>query len=159
MSTREKTGAAVKAIAFLACLAVISHCAYRVLSWKDSGGINGLYRDRTAQADVLFIGSSHSFCTINTAILWDEYGIAAEDISEGGQIFASTGYYLTEALKTRRPRVVLVELFGMTLNGGLSNGNLYRNTVNMKWSPVFLKNKAAAVNNVWLRATAAEPIT
>ena len=147
---------AVKAVAFLLILAIVSINTYRVLSWKDPQGIEGLYRSEPNRIDVLFVGSSHSFCTVNTATLWSEYGIAADDIGENGQTFVSSKYYLREALKTQLPKVVFVELRGANFEVGFANGNLYCNTVNMKWSGNYLDNKNYAVGNVRKRVTATE---
>lgn len=133
---------------FLAILAAVTVSAFRVLAWKDSGGIAGLYDSAPDTADVLLVGSSHSYCAINTQLLWEDYGIAALDISESGQTFAVTYRYLVEALKTQRPKVVFVELFKINSTFDSNRGNLYRNTLNMKWSANFLDNLKSALRRV-----------
>ena len=144
----KKTANLIKALVFILLLGAISVSIYRMLAWKDTKGISGLYDCPDHSADVLFVGSSHDYCTINTATLWDEQGIAAADISEGGQNLVNSYHYLKEALKTQRPRVVMLELRGIDMMYRMVNGNVYRNTLNMKWSENYFKNAEAAVKKV-----------
>ncbi len=120
---------------------------WSVLSWKKSDGILKFYKYDNDSIDVLVTGSSHSFCSTNPAIMWDKYGIAAADIGEAGQNFRASYYYVKEALKTQHPKVVLIEsmLIGGYDNG--DNGNLYINTLNLKWSPDYVKNMEYELNN------------
>ena len=135
----------IRCLVFLLALCLISVSIYKVLAWKDSRGIDGLYLTPVNSVDVLFVGSSHSYCTINTAVLWKEYGITANDISESGQIFTTEYYYLREALKTQRPAVVFAEIRGIDMPYNLNDGNLYRNTINLKWSMDYFRNVDTAI--------------
>ena len=139
----------VKIFLFLFVLVLVCQREYNVLSWKDSDGILSLYNSKENSIDVLFTGSSHSFCTVNTGILWEEYGIAAKDIADGGQPLASTYYYLKEALKTQHPEIVFVELYGINISYlALTDGNIYRNTLNMKWSLDYLNNRNSVIDAI-----------
>ena len=79
---------------------------YNVLSWKDT---NGNYMSTTKQLyetddnliDVVFMGSSHCYCGIYPAVLWEDAGIAAFDMSTSGQDRNSTYHMLAELLKTQ----------------------------------------------------------
>jgi len=137
-----------RSFVFLCILVFVSVSTYNVLAWKDSAGIIGLNRAKHGTIDVLFAGSSHSYCSINTAWLWNEYGMAADDISDGGQALGTTYCYLVEALKTQRPSVVLVELKGLDNHQRISDGNIYRNTLNMRWSKNYLDNRRYALYHV-----------
>lgn len=143
---KKKVTTICRFLAFVMLLCLITLRVYNVLSWKESAGIEKLNTTYlTPNADVLFFGASHSYCTINTAILWEEYGIAADDYSEGGQNYFASYYYMKEALKRERPKVVFLELRGLLFEKALTNGNLYRNTINVKWSENFLLNKREEV--------------
>ena len=64
--------------------------------------------------DVLAVGTSLTYTDLNTNILWTEYGIACYDLATAEQPYWSTYYYLKEALKTLKPKVVLLDLKAMT---------------------------------------------
>ena len=59
---------------------------------------------------ILFLFSS----VFNTAVLYEEYGIAAFDLGGSIQPFWNTYYYLKEALKTQNPKVVAIEAYAAT---------------------------------------------
>ena len=143
---------AARCAAFFALLAFITVNLYQVLSWKDTMGITGLYRFPPDSTDVLFVGSSHSYCSVNTALLWRNHGIAARDIAEAGQVFPASYHYLREALKTQHPRVVFVELYGFDLTIRPSTGNHYRNTLNMRWSENYVGNLDGVLSTVETKA-------
>lgn len=72
------------------------------------------YEQAAETVDVLNIGSSHMFANVNPAILWEEYGIAAYNIGASQQPVWNTYYYLKEALKYQRPRLIVMDVFGTT---------------------------------------------
>jgi len=59
--------------------------------------------------DVLILGSSHAFENINTGTLWEEYGMASFIIGGAIQPLWNTYYYLKEALKTQKPKLIVLE--------------------------------------------------
>ena len=69
-------------IAFAALIGVSLIVVRNILEYKSPHGINqtrAFYEQPKNTIDVLGIGSSHVHCGINTAELWDKYGIAAYD--------------------------------------------------------------------------------
>lgn len=115
---------------------------YSILSLKMQPGLPNMYKLEKNSVDVMFYGSSHCNYTVNNAILWRDYGIASYDMVGGGQNLGSTYYYMEETLKTQRPAVMAVELvFTSWRRTGLEDGgNIYRNTINMRWSKTFFEN-------------------
>ncbi len=71
----------------------------------------GLYEQPTNSIDVLMIGSSHVHYGINTAKLWEDYGIAAYDMSSAEQTMWTSYHYLIEACKTQKPKIVVLDFF------------------------------------------------
>lgn len=61
--------------------------------------------------DVVFMGSSHIHCDINTAYLWEHYGIAGYDYSSAEQPLWITYYYLKEICKYQSPKLVVLDLY------------------------------------------------
>ncbi len=89
------------------------------LSFKDGDGIMGikyLYKQEKNSVDVLVLGSSHAFENINTGVLYDSYGMAAYVLSGSMQPYWNTYYYLTEALKTQTPKLIVLDVFASTQN-------------------------------------------
>ena len=101
-------------IAFLIILAFLLGSAYKILYFKDEEGILSLkhmYKQPDNRIDVLFLGSSHCFMSVNTKTLYDEYGIAGYILGGPNQPIWNSYYYLSEALRTQKPGMVLLECF------------------------------------------------
>lgn len=69
-------------------------------------GFNQLEKD---SVDVLFMGASQMFSSIDAKRLTDEYGISSYDYGASRQMISTTEYYLDEALKTQHPKLVMIE--------------------------------------------------
>lgn len=122
---------------------------YDVFSWKDTAGdytssMETFYSLEENVVDVLFLGSSHSYCSVIPAQLWQDYGMAGFSMAISGQDLASTYYNFVEALKTQDLKVVCVDLYGCTFSGYQVDGNIYRNTLSRKFS----KTSIDAVNGI-----------
>lgn len=127
-----------KSIIFLFLLCIVFTKVLDVFNYKDMGGGGGwqrFYEMPKETIDVIFFGSSHAHCTIEHGILWDEYGMAGYTLSAGSQHLDSTYYFVKEALRVQRPKLLVVEVWGAVLPG-LENGNesVYRNSLGMKLS-------------------------
>lgn len=62
--------------------------------------------------DVLFIGSSLTYCNIIPAIYWEETGLTAWDVTGPELTIPGAYHYLVEALKTQSPEAVFIEISG-----------------------------------------------
>ncbi len=71
---------------------------------------SALYELEENSIDVLFLGSSQMYCTVDAQKLTENYGIKAFDFGAASQCLTSTYYYLQEALKVQNPKVVMVEV-------------------------------------------------
>lgn len=72
------------------------------------------YRLEENTVDVLFIGSSHVYYSINTCLLYDNYGVASYLLATPAQPAWISYYFLEEALKTQSPKLVVFDV--CTLN-------------------------------------------
>ncbi|MGI5976418.1 MAG: hypothetical protein ACOX68_01800 [Candidatus Limivicinus sp.] len=117
----------------------------RILRPKRPDGIltmQNLYAQRENSVDVLMVGNSHVGINVDTATLWDEYGIAAYDLWGGVQPMWNSYYYLAEALKTQTPKLVILEVTAAISDYEYSEQSIQiKNTAGMKFS----KNKLEAV--------------
>ncbi len=84
--------------------------------------------------DILCIGSSHVYCSINPVQMYDDYGIAAYDLSAGGQAIWCSYYYILEALKRQKPQIVLLDVFTMSIENDsyFDHDRVQSNLLNMK---------------------------
>ena len=136
-----------RSICFLLLLGAVTFTVFHVLRWKNSGGITKFYKYPDHTVDAAFLGSSHCYCTVNTALLWEKYGMAAINMGDSGQNIGTTYFYMKELLKTQSPSVIAVELnYAAHAADGLDNGNMYRNTLNMKWSKNYTDNLSYSLN-------------
>jgi len=59
--------------------------------------------------DVIFIGSSHQFCTINTDLLYEEYGINGFMLATSAQTIPMSYYAALEAIESQHPKAIVLE--------------------------------------------------
>ena len=60
--------------------------------------------------DVLFVGSSLTYCNIIPALFWEQTGLTAYNVTGPALTVPGEYYFLREALKTQSPSVVFVEI-------------------------------------------------
>ena len=87
---------------FLCLVLLLLNNLNRVLCVKSPHGVDQtryLYVQPKNKIDVLFLGSSHVHCNVNTQLLWDEYGMAAYLMTGAEQPLWNSYYNLKEALK------------------------------------------------------------
>ena len=60
--------------------------------------------------DVLFVGSSLTYCNIIPAFFWEQTGLTAWDVTGPELTVPGAYHYLVEALKTQSPQVVFIEI-------------------------------------------------
>lgn len=100
---------------FVVVLALTIYLVSTVLSFKSPHGIDqleGIYWQPEDSVDVVFMGTSHVHCGVNTGLLWDKYGIAAYDYSGAEQPLWMTYYYIKELYKYQKPEVIVLDMYG-----------------------------------------------
>lgn len=93
-------------------LVVGLYAADYVLKDRTDHGVKqalAMYEQPRDSIDVVMLGSSHVHYGINTARLWEEYGISAYDYSSAEQPLWISYYYLKEICKTQKPKVVVLD--------------------------------------------------
>ena len=102
----------IKIVSFILIFCVLLYSVSRVLRLKSFDGSYQtymFYKHPKESIDVLFIGSSHVYSDIDPAILYKEYGISSYNFSSGGQTLLFSYLRLKEALKTQKPKLVVLE--------------------------------------------------
>ena len=77
--------------------------------WKYDYTANGFLAEPDNSLDVLFLGDSEVFSSINPVRIWDSYGITSYCCSTGKQRLWYTLEYLYDFYKNQSPRVVVLE--------------------------------------------------
>ena len=101
-----------KIISFLLLFCIILYSINKVLRVKNADGSYQtymFYKQPKNSIDVLFLGSSRVHCDIDPAILYKEYGISSYNFSSGLQTLLFSYVRLKEALKTQRPKLIVLE--------------------------------------------------
>ena len=134
----------LKIIAFCLIFIYLFNYSYKVLSWKEgtspyTSASSTLY-DKLEDdiVDVLFLGSSHCYASISNSQLWEDHGLGAFNMVVSGQDLASSYYYMREVFKTQSPKLVCVELYGITFEKHAVTANIYRNALSMNFSDNFI---------------------
>lgn len=101
-------------------LLIVSLTAWNnVFKYKYSMGVYSIerfYDQKKNTVDVLFLGSSHAFLGFNDGTLWDEYGVASYVLAGPMQPMYDTYYWMKEALKTQKPKLIVLEAYCVVLD-------------------------------------------
>jgi hypothetical protein len=125
-----------KSIIFLILLMIAMTSFFSVFRFKYGDGIYGMvkfYKLPKNTVDVLILGSSHAFEDINPAVLFSEYGITSFVLAGSVQPMWNTYFYLCEALRTQKPKVVILEAYCVLFSSEYSDeSRIVKNTYGMK---------------------------
>lgn len=80
---------------------------------------NGILAEPENSIDVLFLGNSLAYCSMNPMEIWKEYGIPTYVCSTVGQRINITKQFLERVLRTQKPRVVALEAMGPRMPTGI----------------------------------------
>ncbi len=84
--------------------------------------------------DVLFVGSSHSYCSFSPQDFYNQYQIRSFNLGSSRQDVLLSYYWLKEALRRQKPKAVVFETFYIFRDGGEPFAR--RALDYMKWSDV-----------------------
>lgn len=94
----------IHTILFLVLFVVLLRFATYVL--RDKSGAEYIYnfRDEPKNSiDVILLGSSHMYRTIQPMELWNDYGIASYNLGSSEQSLPLSYYLLKEAIRKQKP--------------------------------------------------------
>lgn len=78
--------------------------------------LSDFYQLKEDTVDVLFVGSSHVYYSVNTCQLYDQYGMASYLMASPGQPVWIGYYLLEEALKTQKPQLIVYDVYTLYRN-------------------------------------------
>lgn len=119
------------------------------------------YQMERDTVDVMFYGSSHIYTGVNTAELWDDYGIAGYNLAGSVQTLWNTYYNIEETLKYQSPQMLVVDLYGILIQDEYrASSNVIKNVSSMRFSLNKIKNVWNSVpHEEFLSCLASYPLT
>jgi hypothetical protein len=109
--TKKKILACIISFVILAGVIILADILFKEITVHGVKQGLAFYDQPEDSIDVLVLGSSHVHYGVNTAKLWEDYGISAYDYSSAEQALWVSYYYLIEACKTQKPKVVVLDFF------------------------------------------------
>ena len=118
---KKKTGLYAKRtvgiIAFLLIFACLFSVADRILLRKETEGwwnttakIDGFYNSPENEYDVMFFGSSNTYCSFNPLVIWEKTGVKSYVFATQQQPVWATYHYMEDALKTQDLKLAVVDV-------------------------------------------------
>lgn len=83
---------------------------------EEVGQVSGLYKEDKNTIDVLGLGSCNMYSSFSPVIMYEKYGITGYNFCCPDQEQHTSYYFIKEALKTQKPKVVIIESLFFTLN-------------------------------------------
>lgn len=101
--------------------------------------VQAFYRQEKNSHDVIYLGSSFSYCGISPLKIWEDQGITGYVFSNPDQKAWMSAYYLEEALKYQTPKVVMYECGAILEEQDTDEGHNRKNIDYLRWSLTKLK--------------------
>ena len=100
-------------ILLLAALAFSLNKAHSLLRYKvtSSDAIASYFQLGDGEVDVLFVGSSHMYRSVSPMEIWERSGITSHVLGSPSQSMAGSYYLIEEAIRTKHPKVIILELY------------------------------------------------
>ena len=116
-----KRGAGI--IAFLFIFLCLFSAADRILSRKETEGwwnvtekIDGFYNSPENEYDVMYFGSSNTYCSFNPLVVWEKTGVNSYVFATQQQPVWATYHYMIDALKTQDLDLAVVDVLMFSKN-------------------------------------------
>lgn len=110
MRKREKLRTIMLFLLFAGALIISIWRISYVLREKDGTNIQDNFRQLERDSvDVVFIGTSHQFCSINPDLLCEEYGINSFMLATSAQTIPMSYYAAMEAIEFQHPKAIVLE--------------------------------------------------
>ena len=78
--------------------------------WNMTAKVKGFYTLEPGEVDVVFLGSSHMYCSVDPAVFAEETGLNSYIFATQQQPLWITYHYMVEALETQQPELLVVEI-------------------------------------------------
>ncbi len=104
----------LKTVSFLVIFCILFSGVTYVLRHKGEAEIPlPFYEEEKDSLDVVFIGSSHSMCSVLPMELYEDKGIASYVFASSAQVTAQSFYQLQAALERQMPKLIVLDVSGV----------------------------------------------
>jgi len=110
-------------IAFLLIFCCLFSVADRILCRKDIEGwwnvtakIDGFYNSPEDEYDVMYFGSSNTYCSFNPLVVWEKTGVKSYVFATQQQPVWATYHYMVDAMKTQDLDMAVVDVLMFSKN-------------------------------------------
>lgn len=123
----------LRTAAFLLVLLLAFHVVSGLLRNKNYASASAsIYAEPKNSLDVLLMGSSHMLNAVAPMQLWEDFGIASNNLAQNGQVLPVTYYHLQEALRYQKPKLVVLDIYKAIQDSLIdSNASLHYTLDNM----------------------------
>lgn len=133
-----------KLAVFFLCFFIVFFLAQNVLKLnmghRGTDNVKGFYALDENTVDVLVVGASTAFCTVDPIVLYQEYGITSYDFASSAQILDLSELFINEALKTQKPKVLALEVLSLYRELDVNKANdLNYGLTDLEFSPTKIR--------------------
>ncbi len=114
---------AVGIVAFVLIFLSVFLCAERILSRKSTEGwwnvtakIDGFYNSPENEYDVIYFGSSNTYCSFNPLVVWEKTGVKSYVFATQQQPVWATYHYMVDAFERQTPEVAVMDVLMFSKN-------------------------------------------
>lgn len=121
-------------VLFLVSFSYVSHTLLRKTKYGDWNymiKVGNFDKIEKNTMDVLFFGSSHTYCSIDPVYLKDHHQIESYVLATQQQSFILSYHYMIEALKTQKPHTIVMELFMAGRVQGYQNDEILHDAIDV----------------------------
>ena len=76
-------------------------------AWNYTEKIAGFYNSQDNEYDVMFFGSSNTYCSFNPLVFYEESGVKSYILATQNQPVWAPYTYMKESLKTQKPKLLV----------------------------------------------------
>ena len=121
MNTKKVIKTISATLVFVLVFAVMFTRVSEILCRKTVGGawnytekISGFYNSPQNEYDVMFFGSSNTYCSFNPLVIYKESSIKSYVLATQNQPVWASYTYMKEALKTQKPKVIVMDILAFS---------------------------------------------
>ena len=85
-------------------------------AWNHTQKISGFYNEPKNEFDIMYFGSSNTYCSFNPLVLYAEIGIKSYILATQQQPVWASYEYMKEALKTQKPKLLVMDILMFSKN-------------------------------------------
>lgn len=119
-------------LSFLLIFILLQNILTPRFAYESTSLVDAYSKMETNSIDVLFLGSSQMYCSIDSEKLTKEYNLSSINLGAAAQPLLVTKFYFNQALKSQSPKVICLEV-ATAFN---ENTNISEDKIAWSYSPI-----------------------